>query len=389
MFSGRLERLSLTAPMVFVAVGVVLGTVAAPGLRPGTATVTALTEATLAWVLFSDASRVGLRELRHDAGVFGRLLGVGLPLTVAAGGFAAWWLLGLPDPWLALLVGAALAPTDAALGAVVVTNPVVPARIRRVLNVESGLNDGIVTPVVMLALAGAAAAEGHGGSELGALVQLAGGTAVGAAAGAGGGILLRTAGRRDWAQENFAGPAVLALALLAYAGAVSLHTNGFVAAFAAGLAFGHFAGRGGPKEVFYLEQTAGLASLLVWMIFGAVAVPRLPALLDLPMILYALLSLTVIRMIPVAISLAGTGLGVRTVLFVGWFGPRGLASIVFALIAVEELSGTAEPMATAGSPGGAAEPVVAVIVLTVLLSVVAHGFTAGPLATRYGRREVA
>lgn len=245
VFSGRLERLSVTAPMVFVAVGVVLGTVAAPGLRPATATVTALTEATLAWVLFSDASRVGLRELRHDAGVFGRLLGVGLPLTVAAGGFAAWWLLGLPDPWLALLVGAALAPTDAALGAVVVTNPVVPARIRRVLNVESGLNDGIVTPVVMLALAGAAAAEGHSGSELGALVQLVGGTAVGAAAGAGGGILLRTAGRRGWAQESFAGPAVLALALLAYAGALAV----LLSVVAHGLTAGPLATRYGRREV--------------------------------------------------------------------------------------------------------------------------------------------
>ena len=132
-----------------------------------------LTEVTLAWVLFSDAARVGIRDLRADAGVFGRLLGLALPLTVVLGWLLAWGLFNGFDVWLALLVGAALAPTDAALGAAVISNPAVPARIRHILNVESGLNDGIVTPVVMVALAGAASAEGHGGGGAGgALVEL-------------------------------------------------------------------------------------------------------------------------------------------------------------------------------------------------------------------------
>jgi sodium/hydrogen antiporter len=373
-FSARLERAHVTAPLAFMCVGLLLGVLFGFGTHTETAGVTVLTEVTLAWVLFSDAARVGVREVRTDAGVYGRLLGLALPLTVVAGTVGAWSLLSGQLPWLALLIGAALAPTDAALGAVVITHPAVPVRIRRILNVESGLNDGIVTPVVLLALAGAAADEGHGGGVLGAVLQLAGGAVIGAAVGCAGGWLMRVAARRGWAEDGFAGPAVLALALLAYTGSVAAHGNGFVAAFAAGIAFGNVAGRRGPAEVFYVEQTAGLASLLVWALFGAAAVPLLAGYLDWRTVLYAVLSLTVIRMVPVGLSLLGAGFNVRTVLFLGWFGPRGLASVVFALLAVEEL-------------GADADQTVAVIVLTVLLSVVAHGLTAGPLADRYGSRE--
>ncbi|MEU8236249.1 cation:proton antiporter, partial [Actinoplanes sp. NPDC048967] len=238
--------------------------------------------------------------------------------------------------------------------------------------VESGLNDGIVTPVVLVALAGAASAHGHEGANAAeAVLQLAGGALIGAAVGAAGGWLLRAAGRRGWTDDSFAGPAVLALALGAYAASVAAHGNGFVAAFAGGIAFGHVAGRGGPREVFYVEETAGLASLLVWLLFGAFAVPLLYGRVDLALLLYAVLSLTAVRMVPVALSLIGTRLGGRTVVFIGWFGPRGLASVVFALLAVEEL-------------GESAAPAVAAIVLTVLLSVVAHGVSAGPGATRFG-----
>jgi sodium/hydrogen antiporter len=369
-FSAKLERADLTAPMVFVGVGVLLAE-SFPD-DAGAAGLTVLTEATLAWVLFSDASRVGVRELRSDAGVYGRLLGLALPLTVVAGAAGAWLLLDSPLPWYALLIGAALAPTDAALGAVVITHPAVPARIRRILNVESGLNDGIVTPVVLVALAGAASASGHAGpNALTAVLQLVGGALIGGVVGATGGWLLRAAGRRGWTDDNFAGPALLALALVAYAASVAGHGNGFVAAFAGGIAFGHVAGRGGPREVFYVDETAGLASLLVWLQFGAFAVPLLYGRVDVALLLYAVLSLTAVRMIPVALSLIGAGLGGRTMAFVGWFGPRGLASVVFALLAVEEL-------------GASAAPAVAAIVLTVLLSVVAHGVSAGPGATRFG-----
>jgi NhaP-type Na+/H+ or K+/H+ antiporter len=374
LFSARLGRADLSAPIIFVTAGLLLSY----GLDFGEAestreVVQVLAEVTLVWVLFADASRIGIRDLRTDLGLDSRLLGVGLPLTIAAGALLAAWLFDGLGFWLALLVGAALAPTDAALGAAVMTDPSVPERIRRALNVESGLNDGIATPVVTVAIAGAAAAESLQGAQgLGAaLIDLAIGVAVGVGAGLAGGRAMRTARRRGWVSEDFTGPGVLALALAAYAGTLWLDGNGFVAAFVAGLVFGNSAGRGGVREVFYVEQTAGFVSVLTWLLFGAVAVPVVVDHTDWRVIVYAVLSLTVVRMLPVALALIGTGLNPPTVAFIGWFGPRGLASIIFALIAVEELDSDVDRA-------------VAVIGMTVLLSVFAHGLSAKPLAKRYG-----
>jgi NhaP-type Na+/H+ or K+/H+ antiporter len=378
LVSARVTGADLSAPIVFVAVG---GLLAATDLVEGPSAPEALTplvEITLVWVLFSDAARVPLREFHQDLGQYVRLLGVGLPLTILAGwALAAWFFPGL-GLWLALVVGAALAPTDAALGVPVVTNPAVPSRVRRLITVESGLNDGIATPVVMLAIAGAASAEGVADADGpgGALLELLVGAIVGAAAGAAGGWLLRRARRRGWAAEDFVGVAVLALALVAYAGAVTVEGNGFVAAFCGGMAFGATAGRRGESELVFLEQASGLVSLFVWMAFGAVALPLMLDHVDLVTVLYAAVSLTLVRMVPVALAVLGTGLDRDTVLFVGWFGPRGLASLVFALLTLEEL-------------GADAEEAVSVIGLTVLLSVVAHGLSANPLANRYGSSAAA
>jgi NhaP-type Na+/H+ or K+/H+ antiporter len=373
LVSARLQRADLTAPIVFTLIGAVvaLAGIASPEaserLKP-------LVEITLVWVLFADAARIRIQDLRRGLGLYVRLLAVGLPLTIVAGwGLAAWFYPGL-GVWLALLVGAALAPTDAALGIPVVTNPAVPARIRRLITVESGLNDGISTPVVMLAIAGAAAAAGHEGATGvgGALLELAVGVAVGVGIGASGGALLRIARRDKWAAEDFTGIAVLALAVLAYGASIVAHGNGFVAAFCGGLAFGAAAGPRGPAEVQFLEQASGLMSLLVWLAFGVIALPIMVERINPAMIVYAVLSLTAIRMVPVALALIGAGLDRNTILFVGWFGPRGLASLVFALLALEEL-------------GSAADEAVAVIAVTVLLSVIAHGLSATPLASKYGR----
>jgi NhaP-type Na+/H+ or K+/H+ antiporter len=370
--SARLQRADLTAPIVFVAVGAILSTAVPHDTVLQRETVKLITEVTLVWVLFSDAARVGLRELRAEAGMFVRLLAIALPLTVVLGWLLAAGMFDSFDVWLALLVGAALAPTDAALGAPVITNPAVPPTIRSILNVESGLNDGIVTPVVVLALAGAAAAEGKGGGGTNhALLELLLGVGIGLFAGGFGGALLQTARRRLWADDEFAGPSALALALAAYAISLACHGNGFVAAFTAGIAFSRTAGQAGPKEVYFVEQTAGLASLVVWTVFGLVAVPIVINDFSWQLLVYALLSLTVVRMVPVALVLRGTNLRRRAAMFIGWFGPRGLASVVFALLAVEEL-------------GERAHVAVACITTTVLVSVLAHGFTARPLANRFG-----
>ncbi len=376
--SARLERADLTAPIVFTAMGGLLAGIGLVDTPTAPETIKPFVEITLVWVLFSDAARIPVRALRDGLWQYVRLLGVGLPLTILAGWGLAAWLFPALGVWLALLVAAALAPTDAALGVPVVTNPVVPSRVRRLIAVESGLNDGIATPVVLLAIAAAASAEGvAGASGLGeAAAELAIGTAVGVVVGFVGGWLLRRARRRGWAAEDFTGIAVLALALAAYAGALGLHGNGFVAAFCGGLAFGAAAGRRGPTELLFLEQASGLMSLLVWLGFGAIAVPIASDRIDLTTVLYAVLSLTLVRMVPVALASLGAGLGRNTVLFVGWFGPRGLASLVFALLALEEL-------------GTGADEALSVIGVTVLLSVVVHGLSAGPLAMLYGKSAAA
>jgi NhaP-type Na+/H+ or K+/H+ antiporter len=228
----------------------------------------------------------------------------------------------------------------------------------------------------MFAIAGASSAAGvpEGNWLWAALAELAVGLLVGAGVGLAGGSGLRWARRRGWAAEKFVGVAVLALAVVAYAAAVSLHGNGFVAAFCGGLAFGATAGRRSAEELVFLEQAGSLVSLLVWMVFGATA---LPIVVDRagPLVLgYALLSLTVVRMVPVAVATIGSGLDRRSVLFIGWFGPRGLASLVFALLALEEL-------------GSAADDALAAIGVTVILSVVAHGLSAAPLVARYARAQ--
>lgn len=369
----------LTAPIVFVAAGFLYTeTFEVLDLEAEYEPVKLLAEVTLVWVLFADASGVDLRKFRSDLGTQVRLLGVGLPLTVALGALLALTLLDL-EPWAALLVGAAVAPTDAALGQAVVTNPRVPARIRRGLSVESGLNDGIVTPVVLLAIAGVAVGHGIEGVHAPerAVVDLVVGLAVGAVVGVGGAGLMRAAHRLGWLLEEIAGAAVLALALLSYSAALVADANGFVAAFVAGLLFGHVSGSGGAREIAYVEQTASLASMMAWLALGALALPTLGGWTDWRVLGYALMSLTVIRMVPVALALIGAGFSRTEVAFVGWFGPRGLPSVVFALLALEAL----------GDLGDVAVELVATITLTVVLSVLLHGLSAGPLARWVGEHR--
>ena len=372
VFAARLGRVGLSSAIVFVAVGFaftqifdVLHVPAEPEL------VKVVAEVTLVWMLFADASAVQLTDFRRDLMVYVRLLGIGLPLTILLGGLVAVALLGF-GVWPALLVGAALAPTDAALGASVMSDPTVPSRIRRVLNVESGLNDGIATPIVLVAIAGVAADEGIGGvhGPGHALVALLVGLLVGVLVGGAGGVLIRHARRKRWLSEELSGPATLALALLAYTGTLLVDGNGFVAAFVGGLVFGNTAGPGGEKEAYFVEQSADLAAMISWLIFGALAVPAIGHWFEWPVFCYALLSLTAIRMVPVALALLGSGFDRFSVAFIGWFGPRGLASVIFALLALEDL-------------GPAAQEVTATIALTVLLSVGAHGLTARPFATHF------
>jgi len=380
--SRRFEHANLTAPIFFSAVGAVLSKTLFTGIVD-THLVRGLVELTLALVLFHDAAQVRPRELRPDAGLCSRLLLVGLPLTIAAGYLLGRLMFGVSGAWLALLLAAALAPTDAGLGAATVLNPVVPARVRRVLNVESGLNDGLSTPIVLFAIAGAATSAPSGVDILVApLRELGLGLVVGVLLGMVCAYLLSTALDRGWLLEELLPIATLVVPLATYYGAVAVHGNGFVAAFVSGTAFAATGDRGSLPPLERKESTQALhltdsVSLIlgyaVWTLFGLVGVAHLGSVLTWAGLGFAVLSLTLLRMAPVALVLLGSGLRVQTKLFIGWFGPRGLASVVFALLATEELD---------GQPG--LSPVLGAIVATVLLSVLLHGATAGPWAARYG-----
>ena len=379
LIANRLDKLSIGPALAFVVVGLVLGPVVLDVLPVDieSSTVRHLAEVTLALVLFTDASTVDLAGLRRDAGLIGRLLGIGLLLTIAAGGLVGTLIFPELPLATALLIAAILAPTDAALGLPVITNPTVPIRVRRVLNVESGLNDGIATPFVLLFIALATAAVGsEGGHFASALTEIAIAIVVGIGIGAIGGRLLTEADRLGLTSGLSRQIVVLALALGGYFASVALGGNGFVAAFVAGLAFGAVT-RGAQEQAELLSEASGiLLSIGVWTVFGATLVGSLFRFTDdFRPILYAILSLTAIRMVPVAIALIGSRLALPTVGFIGWFGPRGLASIVFGILAVDALT----------EARGAVATVTSTVAWTVLLSVVAHGVTAGVLAGRYGR----
>ena len=379
LISRRLEGTILTAPIVFVAAGVLLG----PALF-GVAefaldehTVLLLSEIALAVVLFTDAAQTNLRALRQNEALPLRLLGIGMPLTIALGAGVAALLLTDLTFWEAAIVGTVLAPTDAALGQPVVSNPRVPARIRQALNVEAGLNDGLSVPFLALFLTLAEAEEEHLSAsvwERFAMEQVGLGVLVGVGVGLAGGWLVSLASRREWMNESFQRLALLALAIVAWALADQIGGNGFIAAFVGGLVVGPTVRRVGERLIRFTEAEGQLLSLSVFFIFGVLAA-GLTRSLSWTIVLYALLSLTVIRMLPVALSLLGTRLRGVTVLFAGWFGPRGLASIVLGLVVVEEaplLPGRTE--------------IEAVVTLTVLLSVLLHGLTAVPLSAAYARR---
>ena len=354
LVANRLDKLSIGPALAFVAVGLVLGPVVLDVLPVDveSSTVRHLAEVTLALVLFTDASTVDIAGLRRDSSLIGRLLGIGLLLTIAAGGLCCHADLPGASAGDGVAHRGDPGPTDAALGLPVITNPAVPTRIRRILNVESGLNDGIATPFVLLFIALATAGAGAEGRHfVEAITEIVIAIVVGVGIGAIGGRLLVLADQGGLTSGLSRQIAVLALALGGYFAAVGLGGNGFVAAFVAGLAFGGVTRHAEERAELFSEVAGILLSIAVWTVFGAyVCRFAPPGSGDLRPVLYAILSLTVVRMIPVAIALIGSRLALPTVAFIGWFGPRGLASIVFGILAVDALGELPAP-SPAPSPG--------------------------------------
>jgi sodium/hydrogen antiporter len=373
--SRRLQTTPVSQAMVFVALGLLAGNRILDLVEADTANqfLRHLAEATLTLVLFCDAVRVNRGRLRHESALPTRLLGIGLPLTIVAGTLAGLALVPQLNLWTAAALATMLAPTDAALGLPVVTNPRLPSRIRQSLNVESGLNDGVCVPLLIIFLTIAQAEEGVGHIEPLQVIaeQIGFGVIGGVAAGALGAWVLRSFGGRGWMEGTWRQINAVVTALLAYTVAASLGGSGFIAAFVAGITFRIVATDHGKEATFLAEQTGELLNAVTFLLFGALLLGPALGELDWPIALYALVSLTLARMLPVTLALLGTGMRRTTVAFLGWFGPRGLASIVFLLILLEETELPERPL------------MAAVVTWTVALSVYAHGLTAGPGANRY------
>ena len=378
LVSNRIEHSAITPPMMFTLAGLVVGPLGFALATPeiGHTAIHTLAEVTLMLVLFTDAARIDVRTLIRDHNMPVRLLTIGLPLTIVLGALVATVLFPSLSIWEAAVLSVMLAPTDAALGHAVVSNARVPVRVRQALNVESGLNDGLVLPVLLICLALAGASETADGAASWVrfvVLQLTVGPAVGVVIGLVGGRLVDKAVSTGWMNDIFRDLSLIGLALLAFGVSTSLGGNGFIAAFGAGLALGA-AVRNHCQGLYEFAEAEGqLLTLLVFLVFGAVLIPDMARLFDGSVVLYGLLSLSVIRIVPAWLSMLGLSLSWHTIAFVGWFGPRGLASILFGLLIVER------------SAIMSADLVFAVVVFTVLVSILAHGLTATQGAAWYAR----
>ncbi|MEM7141228.1 MAG: cation:proton antiporter [Actinomycetota bacterium] len=377
LVSRRVEHSLLTGPMLFVGFGLLMGSAGFDVLDFGldSAGVEVLAEATLGLLLFTDATRIDVVRLRADVSLPARMLVLGLPLAIAIGTGLAAVLFDVPIA-VAALLAAILAPTDAALGEAVVTSESVPVRVRQSLNVESGLNDGIALPAVTVFVALAAEDENFSSASSWirfAAEQIGYGVIVGAVVGCLGAMAVRDASRRHWMEGVYRQLAVLALASLAFAIAVEVGGNGFIATFVAGLAFSSIARAECEHVAEFTDDLAHLLAMVSFIVFGALIVGPSLDELDWRVALYAIGSLAVVRPLAIAVSLLGAHLRWPTIAFFGWFGPRGLASILFGIVALEEAHGTDLGI------------VFVVMSWTVLLSIVVHGVTAGIGAEAYGR----
>ncbi len=373
LFSKRAEKSVITAPMVFVVVGIIVSLFNIEALREGSkaGVVKVLAELTLMLVLFIDASTIDRKKLKLDRSLPIRLLGIGLPLTMLIGALLAMVIFPEEKVLILILIAFILSPTDAALGQAVVTGQHVPQRIRQTINVESGLNDGIALPPILVCLAILSGEAGEGLDVtywLGFVgKQFIFGPIIGSLVGWVGGWLVERASRKQWMNHIYQMLASLSIAILSYALAEWLGGNGFIAAYFSGLMLGTHTEAIRERIREFGEAESQVLILIIFLVFGALLVPMSYPLWDWKAWVYAILSLTVIRMIPVAISLIGSGLKPKTIWFIGWFGPRGIASVLYLLMATLHLQGPTN------------DRLVSVVTLTVLLSIFLHGLTAIPL----------
>jgi NhaP-type Na+/H+ or K+/H+ antiporter len=371
----RLGSTVVTGPMIFAAIGLLVGGsgLGIIDLDGGTAVtvIDVVLQVTLALVIFTDASALHVSSWRKDADLPGRLLGIGLPLTIVAGWIVAALVLTDLSIWEAAVLGAIVSPTDAALGKAVISNPRVPERIRDALDVESGLNDGIALPFLLIFLAFADVGVGEA-TIAGTFLQ-----AIGVAVVAGvaiaflGGWLLVRSKKAGWVNPNWSGVAIVAIALLSFLVADGLGGSGFIAVFAAGLSFGEVTREHMRDDAALAVGLGSALTQVSFLIFGATLLGPAFGAATVPVIVTAALALTVVRMGPVGLSMIGAKLEWPSVVYMGWFGPRGLSTIVYGALIVSQadLAGTELILTAAG--------------VTVGMSILLHGLSANPGATAY------
>jgi len=377
--SRKLSGSILTGPMLFAGFGFLIGpqVLGWVDLEISNHVIHTIAEVTLVIVLFTDAASTDFTLFRRSGNLPLRMLLIGMPLAVALGTLAALGLFPGWSLWEAALLAAILTPTDAALGQAVTENEAIPERIRNAIGTESGLNDGLALPLVVLfaALAAGASSDGAGYWLEFAGSQIVLGPLVGVAIGYAGGRLVGLADEHEWMAEWAEGIAAMAIALGAFMLAEAVHGNGFLAAFAGGLAFGKGLGRR-CRFLYEFQQTeAHMLVLITFTLVGAMLLPAAMQHLTLNCFIFSIFALTLMRMLPIALSLTGLKLGLHTIAFLGWFGPRGLASVLFLLMVMQSTDLARE------------SELLAAVALTVTLSILLHGITAAPWARRYGRAQ--
>lgn len=367
--SGRLDRAWLTEPLLITAIGVGAGIWVIGPVDMESPLILMLFELTLALVLFSDASRIDMSRLREGYSWPVRMLAIGLPVGILVGTVLFGWILGV-SLGVALLVGVILAPTDAALAEPVLVADVVPARIRQTLNVESGLNDGLVVPVLLIAIGVIDAGEGSGVAGAARLVvsQIGLGILGGVVVGWLGARLIARGTASGWMNPLHQRIAAVVLALGCFAGVQLIGGSGFVATFIAGGLVSHLIRTQCEYLYEFVEEEGHTLVLVTLLIFGVgPAADLLQRGVPVEAMAVAFVSLLVVRPLAVGVSLTGQGLNTRTAAFLGWFGPRGLATIVFLLVAAQQLNSIDQI-------------IIDTVTLTVLASIVAHGVSAYPLS---------
>lgn len=385
--SQALTRFNISGPMVYTGLGLLISPLLLnlSSVQVDAEFVTIIVELALVLVLFSDAALLDLKLLRQSWKIPARLLLIGLPLTIVAGTFAATIIFPDQPTLYLLLLALLLTPTDAALGKAVVSDPSVPDKVRSSINVESGLNDGIIFPILITVLAMITSGVTSGESDnswMGYVFQqVVFGAIVGGLVGYIGAKLAELANNNNWMQESYKNLIPIALAILSYYLAEAFHGNGFIAAFFAGLYAGNTSLKVRDHIEEFAESEGELLVLISFFLFGLAFVPVTFEYINMQVIIYSLLSLTILRMLPVMISLIGAKLDNKkldfsTSSFIAWFGPRGIASILYVLIVAKEVGGIE-----------GFETIFAVVTVTVLMSIVAHGLSAQPLANLYSKKH--